>query len=69
MHTNDKILEKINFLYTYNEPNKNKFKKSNKSNNKRRQKWYDQSCYEMNRKMKSIAIVNQKYPGNHTIRK
>ena len=63
--SNDDILDKINFLYTYNSP---KFKNKNKSK-KNNNKWYDISCYELNRKMKSLASLSQKNPGNNEIRR
>ncbi len=62
---NDDILEKINFLYTYKSP-KSKEKQKPKKQNK---KWYDASCYELNRKMKSLAKLNQRNPGNNEIRR
>ena len=64
--TNDDILEKINFLYTYNSP---KQKKHWDKKSKKHKKWYDVSCYEMNKKLKSIAKLNQKNPMNNDIRR
>ena len=63
--SNDEILKRINFLYTYNTP-KQKTKQKSKKPNK---KWYDLSCYELNRKIKSLAKLNAKKPENHEIRK
>ena len=64
--TNDDILKKNNFLYTYKSKiySKRKLKPKKKS-----KKWYDYSCYEINRKMKSIAKMNQKDPTNMDIRR
>ena len=64
--TNDAILEKINFLYTYNSPKQKKHWDKKSKNHK---KWYDVSCYEMNKKLKSIAKLNQKNPTNNEIRR
>ena len=63
--SNDDILEKINFLYTYNSPKFKKKKKSKDNNNK----WYDISYYELNRKMKSLAKLNKTNPENNEIRR
>ena len=63
--SNDDILKKINFLYTYNTP-KHKTKQKSKKPNK---KWYDFSCYELNRKKKSLAKLNAKKPENNEMRK
>ena len=67
-YSSDEILEKNNFVYTYNAQNRVKNYK-NKKRNKPRNKWYDQSCYELNRKMKSIARLCQNSPGNNEIRR
>ena len=64
--TNDDILEKINFLYTYNSP---KQKKIRDKKSKRHKKWYDVTCYEMNKKLKSIAKLSKKNPTNNDIRR
>ena len=63
--TNDDILDNINLLYTYKSP---KFKKK-QNPKKHKNKWYDTSCYELNKKMKSIAKLSQKNPGNNEIRR
>ena len=64
--TNEGILKKINFLYTYKSQNLSKRKSKPK---KQSNKWYDFSSYEINRKMKSIAKISQKDPTNMDIRR
>ena len=66
--TNDEILDKINYLYTCNEKAKHKKTKHNSKKNNRK-KWYDTSCYELYRKMKSLAKQCSKSPQSTQIRK
>ena len=42
--SNDDILDKINFIYTYNVPN---YKKK-RNINVQHKNWYDGSCYQLN---------------------
>ena len=62
--TNEDILKNINFLYTYKSQH---FSKRKSKPKKQRNKWYDFSCYEINRKRKSIAKMSQKDPTNMDI--
>ena len=59
------FLEKNNYVYTYNVL---KFKVKLKPR-KQNKKWYDGTCYELNRKMKSLVKLNAKKPENNEIRR
>ena len=63
--SNDDILDKINFIYTYNAPN---YKKK-RNINVQHKNWYDGSCYQLNRKIKYLAKLNEKNPKNNDIRR
>ena len=61
-------LKQINEMYTISNKLLTRKATINKKNNKHRKKWYDSSCYELNRRLKLVCKLLCKSPNNSFLR-